>query len=416
MSNTNAIMIAIVWLIAVTIITVFVGAGMREPQPFMGLGTDITERFSSILQFHEFRYLLDSIMNPFQISPTRGQYEVTPDDAPVRPDQAFDIEIRGTETAILDQAEALIIFVKVTNMGSISIEEMIVELDLGGTFSGCLQTDKATASSSPFLNRDTIHNIAPGASVEVVFRGTLDGRCMRDAAKGITTFRANENIGGVSLKATAETKYMSTSRLSVERIEQSHAQLLMGNNVLRQSRVGAIFRAGTAVTIDMDIGEQPIIVPSGGTSGGLIMRYTNVGRGDIGGEPSLIIVTPKDFGTCKPPGRIDAVCSGEANYNTELGRIEDAVDKYMPRAIGIIDWIKTAEDRYNACILSKEEGARIEEFELITCTVRIPPLDVERRVTEYITAIAVYDYERSSSSLNVRTFCIDTKDIDWCSE
>ncbi len=416
MSRTNAIMIAIVWLIAATAITIFIGsAGMREPQPLMGIGTRITEGFGSIMQFHQFRLLLDQITDPFGIRPTRGEYEVTPD-RPVRPDQAFDIEIRGTETVLLDR-EGLITFVKVTNQGSTTIERMDVELDLGSPFSGCVEFSGAESKYDSdfevnvYSNIDVITSIPPGSSKELVFRnGKIHMDCLL-AKVARTSFDANTPIGGVNLIATGSTVYSTASRLAVERIEQEQGEILIRNNVLVQRPTGAIYRSGSAVTIDLDVGVQPILAPRVGDdlTVGLIMRYMNVGRGDMIGEPMLFIITPRDFGRCQPAG-LEAQCNN-VNIFTFMREITRTYSLGR-NVLEVTDWmedISTQKRTHNVCYVLED----VEEFDVVTCTVDIPPIrTTEKRLTDYITVFALYGYERRSSRLDIRTWC--TSDMDDC--
>ena len=392
MNKIKAIITGIILLVVITLIVFIWGAG--GSQATIGIGGRISESFSDVFGGYQFRALFDQIRNPFAIPITGGEYEQTPD-RPIRPDQAFSLSVRGTESIILDQSN-LIIFISVNNLGSTTIEKIDVTLDLASPFKGCV--------SFPGGNTKEVTEIPPGSSKEVMFsQGRLDMNCMLTESNR-KNFEANTRIGGVSIVASATTIYPAASRLAVERIEQTYGELLIRNNVLRQERTGAIYRAGSAMIIDMDAGRQPIFAPS---EGGLLIRWSNVGSGEIIGKPSFFVMTPSEFGKCEAKGGgIEPVkCNNEfLGDNIIIEEIDNIVENFAPHMEEIINWVyeEARDDKNNVCLVKGD----VSEFDLITCTINIPEVTIEeKRITDYITTIALYEY-RQSSRMELNAWCI----------
>ncbi|MCD6575544.1 MAG: hypothetical protein J7K73_00080 [Nanoarchaeota archaeon] len=385
-------------------------------QATSGLGYRISETFSGIFNNYLFRSFSNMLANPFGIGPTGGQYEETEQKTKAPPNQAFSISIRGSvDTVVMDQ-KALTFIVTINNLGSSKIKKMNIHLDSLPPFSGCIKFEGG-------LDRE-VDNIAPFSTKEIVFSGGwVDLNCIKD---NVIDNKLKPNTKTpVYVRATAWTYYPTASRLAVERIKSDFGLLLIRNNALRQTAKGATYKYGSAMTIDMDIGAQPILDDSG--SAALLLRWQNVGNGQMKAkkDPILFIVTPKDFGSCIPagydkyddPNSVDCssdvgcvVCDDELvnSWCAEDGYMRLIIEDYFPDVISVLNW---------ACDLAAEGKMHVcgttyltQEFNVFTCTLTIPEITTnEDVVTDYITTIAAYPYEVQSSTVTVNTFCTENQ-------
>ncbi len=478
-------------VVGIIIIVVFWFFSVGGGQASAGLGTRVGMGIGAIFDSYAIKSFMNTLSNPFGIQPTSGQYEEVQSTQPKTPppNQAFSVEIRGaTDTVLLDQ-KALMFIVKVNNLGSSKISKMDISLDLLPPYSGCLVFD-SNGDGIFESGKAEITDIAPFSSKEKVFSGgKIDGECVADKLGG-SKLKPKIPVGNMFAYAKAITYYPTASRLAVERIKEDYGILLVRNDVLRQQKTGAIYRSGSALTIDMDIGDQPIF--DSVTEAGLLMRWQNLGKGKmpVGMKPFLFIVTPDKFGKCLPTGieslwtiiadgeRItyklgswfggaelegsesdlfwcdvsgaSGVASpsitydeeGELIYECPIGAYYDngecktmvncvlcdkhlsehwcdpnkdvykQIEEYAPHAKPIFDWMCSLVDKgYHVCGTS----TLTEEFNVFSCSLKLPgPIKTnENRVTEYITAAAIYPYEVKSPSLGIKAYCIESQ-TDIC--
>jgi len=422
-----------------------------------GAGSRMGRGISAIFDSYAVKNFMNLVKNPFGISPTGGEFEeVQTTTKTPPPNQAIDVSIRGTLDKVLLDQPALTFIVTVENLGSSKISKVDVSLELLSPYTGCLKFEELGQNCDEKNGKIMCHvyDIPPFSSKEIVFSaGKLDGKCIADIAHGGKLI-ANTQIGNIQVVAKASTYYPTASRLAVERIKEDYGVLLIKNNVLRQKPTGAIYRAGTAVTIDMDIGDQPIF--DSVKQAGLLMRWQNVGKGKIPSDknPFLFIITPHDFGRCIPSTYRENMlivreCTGDncdgysktevkSKCDTlsfaegssvcvlcdsalkEIWCSENSVIRktlipvYAPNAEEVFDWICDeilASNEYHVCATN----SLTQEFNVFTCTLNLPGKiqTNENRVTNYITSVAVYPYTVQSAPITLKAYCVEGQG-DWC--
>ena len=283
----------------------------------------------------------------------------------------------------------------------------------------------------PEGNTKTVTDIPPYSSKEIVFsRGVIDLVCVDISMRA--ELKPNVPVGGIVITTTAKTYYPTSSRLAVERIDSDYGLLLIKNNVLRQQKTGAIYRTGSAMIIDMDIGAQPIFDSI--TETAILMKWQNMGSGkmstgigndeiplDIYTFPYLMIITPSQFGPCVPFGYVStsSICApgtrciacDEVLLAGDWCRNYSFFYQYFIEGYGAelkpsFDWAcdQIGKGNVSVCITS----ALTEEFNIFSCMLNLPgPITTnETRITDYITAIAIYPYEVSAAK-SISAYCLE---------
>lgn len=419
------IIIAIIGIVAVAGFLIYfwfinVGGG----QATAGLGSHVGESFSGIFNNYLFKSFENMIKNPFGIGPTGGEYEETEQKTKAPPNQAFSINIRGSTDTVMMNQHALTFIITIKNLGSSKIKKMTVALNALPPYNKCLVFDDNSEDKG--LVRE-VTDLAPFSTREIVFSGGyINLSCVKDEV--IDKVLKHDVKTPIYIKATAWTYYPTASRLAVERIKNDFGVLLIKNNALRQNPTGATYKYGSAMTIDMDIGNQPILDNS--NEAALLLRWQNVGNGQMksGKDPLLFIITPNDFGQCIPAGyeKYDDVNSGVCNNNAgcivcdeelnkswckEGGYMRNIISEYSPDAESVLDW---------ACRLASNGEMHVcgtthltEEFNVFTCKLNVPEITTnDSFVTDYITTFAAYPYEVQSQTVTINTFC--TEDQEGC--
>ena len=420
------IIIAIIGIIAIAGFLIYfwfihIGGG----QATSGLGSRIGESFSGIFNSYIFRSFSNMLKNPFGIGPTGGKYETTEQKEKAPPNQAFSISIRGSiDTAIMNQ-HSLTFIVTVKNLGSSKINKLNVRLDSLTPFDDCLRF----TNGKGYGRNKTLFDIEPFSTREIVFSGGwIDLICMKGHVID-NVLKPNTNTP-VYIRATAWTYYPTASRLAAERIKNDFGILLIKNNVLRQKSSGAVYKYGSAMTIDMDIGAQPILDNS--KTAALLLRWQNVGNGQMKSKvyPYVFIITPNDFGECIPAGYKEydnpndnscknsagcIVCDQElvGSWCKDDSDVRKDTTKYTPDVNPVLDW---------ACNLASNGKMHVcgtthltEEFNVFTCELNIPQIKTtDDIVTDYITVLAAYPYEVNSQTVKVNTFCTQDQKDEGC--
>ena len=426
----GVVLIGVVWFFGV-------GGG----QATAGMGNRVGESFSGLFNNYLFRSIGNMLKNPFGIGVTGGKYEEQEQKTKAPPNQAFSISIRGNVNTAKMNQHSLTFIVTIKNLGSSKINELHLRLDSLSPYDNCLKFNneinylpngKVDDTHQGTYGRDkVIYNLAPFSTREVVFSGGwID---LSEVKKVVIdkVLKANTNTP-IYIRATAWTYYPTASRLAVERIKSDFGVLLIKNNALRQKSTGAIYKYGSAMTIDMDIGPQPILDNS--NSAALLLKWQNVGNGNMKSNmsPMLFIVTPKDFGKCIPAGYIaykDAgnlqcdktkdsaagciVCDSDLvnSWCDKNSKVWGSISEYMPDIIPTLTW---------ACDMAKTGDKHVcgttdltMEFNVFTCSLNVPKISTtEDIITDYITTIATYPYEVNSQTVKVNTFC--TSDQTGC--
>ncbi len=188
--------------------------------------------------------------------------------------------------------------------------------------------------------------------------------------------------------------YIAASRLPVTFIDNNYATLLYSMNKYRYSEVPATAMAGTAMKINLDIGQQPI--SSTTKRGTILISFENKGRGKLYGSPILILLLPKDtFGNCKEyyylcddeiKGSVyDNLCKQDGIFYSSIGGFANKELKW------ICDSINDRNRDFHICITNPTK--ELKEFQTYACTVDITAqMHGSKRQTTYVTAFAVYPY------------------------
>ena len=234
------------------------------------------------------------------------------------------------------------------------------------------------------------------------------------------------------------TPYVAASRIPVTFISKDYQNLLFTQGLYKQYKVPATAMAGTAVKINIDAGVQPLSNDT--TLLPILFNFENKGSGKILGNPLMFLVIPSNFGSCSENYY---ACYNEKYldelYKENKGEYENTMlslkllssvicggDFLGEKTQGVIDnlggfaakemnWTcdKMNQIYYaSACKnlgenCNKYNGESIDynicitvpkhEFQAYSCTLT-PHISMhgERRVTYYITAFAVYDYENEA--------------------
>ncbi len=408
----GVVLIGVVWFFGV-------GGG----QATAGMGNRVGESFSGLFNNYLFRSIGNMLKNPFGIGVTGGKYEEQEQKTKAPPNQAFSISIRGNVNTAKMNQHSLTFIVTIKNLGSSKINELHLQLNSLTPYDNCLVI--------PDGNERIIKNIAPFSTREVVFSGGwIDLNKVKEVIID-NVLKPNTNTP-IYIRATAWTYYPTASRLAVERMKSDFGVLLIKNNALRQKSTGAIYKYGSAMTIDMDIGPQPILDNS--NSAALLLKWQNVGNGNMKSNmsPMLFIVTPKDFGKCIPAGYIaykDAenlqcdktkdsaagciVCDNELvnSWCDKNSKVWTDISKYTPDALSTLEWVCDVAKNGEKHVCGTTDLTM--EFNVFTCSLNVPKISTtEDIVTDYITTIATYPYEVNSQTVKVNTFC--TSDQTGC--
>lgn len=420
--------------ISVLVIVWFLVAGGLQASG--GIGYSFGQGIGSIGQSGIFRGISNWVSNPFGINPTAGQYEeLPPAETPTgAPNQAFILETRGFTSTVAFNQPSVTLFIKVNNNGGQRISQLELTVD-SGNYAGCLVFENPSVgtqtSGGPL--QITVTDVAPYSSKEVTITGgKVDGNCIKSKYTFGGEFKPNVPID-FYIKVGGFTYYSTSSRLAIERIKTDYGVLLFQNNVLRQEKVGAIYQAGTALSINIDAGDQPILDTV--TSGGLLMNWINNGAGAMSSDknPFLFIVTPPGFGACNmslgtgsniydkwdsscndvnrkasPSERISCMlCDSDLdNWCSGGGIIYTEINQYSPTAKSMFDW---------ACT-QRATGAHVcatnvltQEFNVFTCDLALPGKITtdENRHTDYVTAVAVYPYQVYAGDVLVKAYCTE---------
>ena len=185
------------------------------------------------------------------------------------------------------------------------------------------------------------------------------------------------------------TPYVAASRIPITFISKDYQNLLFTQGLYKQYKVPATAMAGTAVQINIDAGVQPLSNDT--TLLPVLFNFENKGSGKILGNPMMFLVIPSNFGTCSENYYvcdkqldISKYCSKDG-LNTTLGGFAAKELNW------ICDRIKNPGG-YHICVTVPKH-----EFQAYSCTLT-PHISMhgERRITYYLTAFAVYDYENEA--------------------
>lgn len=415
-----AIILFVVGLIALIVFWFIAVGGGQAVLP--GIGYSFQAGFDKILNSYSIKKFINMVQNPFGVGPTGGDYE-DPGATVVKtpPNQAFSIELRSlTDTVLLNQ-RSLVVVVKINNLGNYKLSRVNVNINLREPFDGCLKFPDGTSENA------VLYDLAPFSSKELIFSGLwIDLECVEENTYALLKPRIP--VGGVVIVAKADTIYPTSSRLAIEKIKTDYGILLIKNNMLRQQKTGAIYRSGSAMTIDMDAGEQPIFDTINEMA--LLLRWQNMGSGKIPseGKPFVFIVTPEEFGPCRPAGYTNYLdvgnmdcpgddkciaCDEQLFYDPTTNKfgfcdrssfVYSAINTYAPDSIQIFDWAcGKRSDGFHVCATT----TLTEEFNVFVCPLKLEQIGTEEmRVSKYITVIAIYPYEVSTSK-SIKTFCIE---------
>jgi hypothetical protein len=265
-----------------------------------GVGYQLSQGFSGILTSTPLRALSNWIQNPFSITPTGGGYEELPpadtSATSTAPNQAFTIDTRGMVSTVEFNQKAISFFITVNNAGAQKISKIQLYID-SGNFPGCLR-------GLPDQSDLVITDLGPYASKGLSITGAwINGTCVAETAGALNGGKLIKNVQTpVYISIKGDTYYTTSSRLAVERIRSDYGMLLLQNGLLRQESVGAVYQSGTALSINLDAGNQPILDSVNKT--GLLMNWINNGGGKIPSNlyPFLFIITPEEFSPCVMTG------------------------------------------------------------------------------------------------------------------
>ena len=464
MDSSNIILIIIVIVVLAVvgfvIYTWFMGAGGGQSVlPSFSLGiSSFTNSIKNNLFVREFTNV---IQNPWGVNPNKGEYEETKEKTP--PNQAFTVKLTGTSGNVMLNQSAILVNIQVENKGSYTLRQVDITLDMP-YYPGCLINKNGN------IPEVTIDNIAPHAIKSVTLSGLkINGGCIADALH--REIIEKRSVSGLNIKATATSYYVTSSRLAIVRIKEGFADLLLRNNVLKQEDVGAVYRTGSAVVIDMSTTQQPIFEEV--KTAPILMSWKNVGSGTIPDDktPVLFIITPYIYGRCIPEGfprpylikaytenganicKIatngnEGDCDGDATstVKSKCGWDTSDLDAYYcvvcDNALKetwckedsvffnrLKNYAPSAEDSFKwACGLIDEKDnsnnpkfhvcattSMTSEFNVFSCSLDLSreSLGNENFKTEYVTTLALYPYSVTSNDLVINGYCLSTQG-DWC--
>ena len=382
------------------------------------------------------RRIQDWFANPFGIRAAAGEYEQVDEgtqEATTTPEQAFSIELRVTPAIVQYGNPSVTLIITAKNQGSTAIKELALEIFsehpiinvTDAPIERCFTIDLANfpnlacdvSERDPYALRCTLNNIAPYSSKQLVITGgQVDEYCVYRffTHSGSQGEFSPDQPTSIFINVRGVTYYPTSSRLSVERIKTDYGTLLIQNELLMQQSRGAIYQTGTAMQIDMDIGEQPIL--DSVNEGGMIFSWVEVGEGkmDPTKNPFLFLVTPQVFGQCRPSG-IGATTLDVAKCDDiEITKFRDRslrcllcdddlktywcdatspVHMQIAANAGTIlesfDWACGLMNKgYHVCATNTMN----EEFSVMSCTLDLSASIDANRITNYVTALALYPY------------------------
>ncbi|MDD5181859.1 MAG: hypothetical protein PHC66_01660 [Candidatus Nanoarchaeia archaeon] len=380
------------------------------------------------------RRVEDWFANPFGVRATSGEYEETSTTSPTTstaPNQAFTVEIKTTPSIVQYNTNGITAVITTKNEGTTIIKELKLNITSEQPAGKCLRFDTLPAGCSPVVAGEYICNISdvyPLSSKQLVISGGyIDETCVGDTFG--TSFDPAIPVS-VFVNVKGSTYYPASSRLAVERIKTAYGTLLIQNSLLMQQQRGAIYQTGTALTLDMDAGEQPIL--DSVDQGGLLFSWTNVGNGkmDSTKNPFLFIVTPDSFGQCIFQGlgstqyeytlgqSVDVVCDNtavlgskykcivcDASLQTSWCQEGNPVYQQIEKSAGSIkesfDWAcGLVGNGYHVCATN----GLTQEFGLMTCPLVFTEPINANRITRYVTAVALYPYVVEAPYSTVQAF------------
>jgi hypothetical protein len=298
----------------VIILIVFVGYfyAVGGGQATAGLQYQATSGIQALFQSFAFRSFSNFLKNPFGVAPQAAQVEEVQTGTTVSttaPNQAFSVEIRKMIDTVQFDQKSLSFVITFKNDGGSRIERATVKVYSKEPARGCLRFDSNQLPSDGSCkvkgdsNNEVVCNVeSVGAysQKEIVLTGvSVSSSCVSAAL--LMPLKPTVQTP-IFVNVEAATYYPTSSRLTVERIKTDYGTLLFKNQILLPQPTGAITRAGSAMTINLDMGDQPILDTV--AQGGLIMNWMNTGAGqmDSSKNPFLFIVTPGNFGQCISTG------------------------------------------------------------------------------------------------------------------
>lgn len=431
-------------------------------QATSGLSYQTSQGFSAILTLPFIKGAINWAQNPFGLNPTAGTYEeLPPAETPAAgPNQAFTLETRGFTSSVAFEQQALSFFVKISNNGAQKISKMDLSLN-SGNHPGCIVFDISNMKQE-YPDADvkqagpnekgeygplkfTVKDISAQSSREIAITGgKIDTKCMKNDFGARFEFRPNAAPMDVFVTVKGMTYYSTSSRLAVERINTSYGELLFKNDLLTQEKVGATYQAGTALSINLDIGDQPILDTV--TSGGLLMNWINNGAGKMSSNepPILFIATPWDFGQCRmnvlneakgsdcnsidnlanPKTKINCMLCDADLYDAWCGPagniFNTIITPYSASSAAMFNWacqyVNSSSPQYKTAHVCAT-NVLTEEFNVFNCNLSMSSAKIpsgEDRHTEYITAVAVYPYEVTAPDVDVKTYCTEPGTTGQC--
>ncbi len=200
------------------------------------------------------------------------------------------------------------------------------------------------------------------------------------------------NPVAIPFVAKVFTYYVAASRLPVTFINDNYSTLLYRMGKFKYSEVPATAMAGTAIKINLDVGQQPLSSSTSKTV--LLISYENVGKGKLFGQPLLILILPKEFSTCEENYYVcdsniknteiySKLCDANGIYNETLGGFSHRELEWLCNSIN------DENKDFHICIANKP----LKEFNTYACTMNVHVnMEGAHRQTYYITAFSIYPY------------------------
>lgn len=449
--NANKSFMIIIFVFAILAVLIFVFWFIRAGglQNTAGNQFVAEQQTQDIVESTWLKRLTNWFENPFGVQATTGEYEEQESGTQAStsaPNQAFSVDIKATPVLVSYDTSSLTFIATVKNAGNTELKQLDLKLfsehpiynsPLDNRLVRCFRftnenTDQGCYYSDGYGEELTckLFDIQPFSSKQIVLiGGTVDYDCVYESM-GLD-FRPDIPVD-VFVSAQGTTYYPTSSRLSVERIRTDYGVLLIQNNLLRQESRGAIYQTGTAMQIDLDIGEQPILDTV--NKGGLLFSWVEVGTGKLDEKksPFLFIITPGSFGKCIPEG-IGSATSSLVNCNDQeiLKKGQQCIlcdedltatwcDTESPVYGQIAQHASTIKESFDwACGLigQKDESGNIKyhvcatntlgtEFSTMSCGMTLTQAIDANRNTKYVTALALYPYTVEAPLTSVQAYCV----------
>lgn len=308
-SSTTTIIIMIFALVIFAIIAFWYisSGGLQQSAGSQYVSEQQTQ---NLLENVWMRRIQNFFSNPFGISASSGTYEDVSEVSQASssaPNQVFSLSLQVTPSMVTYNSQSLIAVITIQNEGSTTIKDMVISIESQQPARSCVRFSSSSFPRGAECKEEEtgkykctlLEEIPAFASRQLILtNGYIDRTCVEDSFGDENRQLDTSAPVDVFINVKGSTYYPSSSRLAVERIRTNYGVLLIQNSLLMQQQRGAVYQTGTAVTLDLDVGEQPIL--SGVPETALLMSWVNVGGGKIDKDKStiLFIVTPEQFGPC----------------------------------------------------------------------------------------------------------------------